>query len=158
MIILVIIGFIVSIAGFLGCFLPIIPGPPLSYLAIIILSMAKNWEPFSATFLIITAILTVLLSLVDYIMPAMGAKRYGASRYGIWGSMIGMIAGLFVIPPFGMLILAFFGALAGEILAGKEAGKAMQAGLGIIMGNLVSVALKVSFSGVFLILYIFNMF
>ena len=158
MIILVIIGFIVSIAGFLGCFLPIIPGPPLSYLAIIILSMAKNWEPFSATFLIITAILTVLLSLVDYIMPAMGAKRYGASRYGIWGSMIGMIAGLFVIPPFGMLILAFVGALAGEILAGKEAGKAMQAGLGIIMGNLVSVALKVSFSGVFLILYIFNMF
>lgn len=158
MIFLIIVGLLISIAGFVGCFLPILPGPPFSYLALLILSFARNWEPFSTTFLIITALLTVLVSLFDYIIPAMGAKKYGASKTGIWGSIIGMIAGVFFIPPFGMLILAFLGALIGEIITGKKAGKALQAGWGIIMGNFVSAALKVSFSGVFLILYIFNMF
>lgn len=158
MIILIVLGLLISLAGFVGCFLPILPGPGFSYLAILILSFAKNWEPFSATFLVITAFLTALVSVLDYIIPAMGAKKYGASQFGIWGSVIGMIAGIFVIPPFGMLLLAFAGALIGEIIAGKKTGQAMQAGWGIILGNIVSAALKVSFSGVFLILYVFNMF
>ena len=158
MIILTILGLLVALAGVVGCFLPILPGPIFSYTAILILSFSKGWTAFGTPFLIVTGILVVILTITDYVVPAMGAKRYGATRMGIWGSVIGMIAGVFVFPPFGMLILAFAGALFGEIITGQHPLKAIKAGWGIILGNLVSAALKFSYSGVLLVLYVINMF
>ena len=158
MIILTVLGLLVALAGVVGCFLPILPGPVFSYLSILILSFSKDWTPFGTPFLIVTGILVVILIITDYVVPAMGAKRYGATRMGIWGSVIGMIAGIFVFPPFGMLILAFTGALLGEIITGQKPTQAIKAGWGIILGNLVSAALKFSYSGVLLVLYVINMF
>ncbi|MBU0996232.1 MAG: DUF456 domain-containing protein [Proteobacteria bacterium] len=158
MIIFTILGLLISVAGLIGCFMQILPGPTFSYLAILVLSFAKSWEPFSTPFLIVTFLLTILVSVLDYIIPSIGAKKYGASKMGIGGSVIGMITGIFFFPPFGMLLFAFLGALIGEIITGKKASLALQAGWGIIVGNIASVALKLSFSGVLLILYVFNMF
>ena len=84
MIVLIILGLLFALIGLIGCILPIIPGPPLSFFALIILSYAKNWEPFSTTFLIIMAGLTILATVLDYVVPAIGAKRYGASQLGVW--------------------------------------------------------------------------
>ena len=123
MIIFTILGFLIAVAGVIGCFVPILPGPTFSYLAIIVLSFAKGWVPFSTTFLVVTFLLTILVSVLDFIIPSIGAKKYGASKMGIWGSVIGMIVGIFFIPPFGMLIFAFIGALIGEIITGKKAGE-----------------------------------
>jgi len=78
MIVLIILGLLFALIGLIGCILPVIPGPPLSFCALIILSYAKNWEPFSAIFLIIMAGLTILATVLDYVVPAIGAKRYGA--------------------------------------------------------------------------------
>jgi len=72
MIVLIILGLLFALIGLIGCILPVIPGPPLSFFALIILSYAKNWEPFSATFLIIMAGLTILATVLDYVVPAIG--------------------------------------------------------------------------------------
>lgn len=66
---------ILSITGLIGCILPIIPGLPLSYVALLIISFAKDWEPFSATFLIIMGAITGLMLLLDYVVPVVGAKK-----------------------------------------------------------------------------------
>jgi uncharacterized protein YqgC (DUF456 family) len=157
MIVLIILGLLFALIGLIGCILPIIPGPPLSFFALIILSYAKNWEPFSTTFLIIMAGLTILATVLDYVVPAIGAKRYGASKLGVWGSIIGMLFGLFIFPPWGMLIGAIIGALAGELAGGKRGKKALRAGWGVFAGNILGIGLKLAFSGAILFFYIKEM-
>ena len=158
MIVLIILGFLFAVIGLIGCILPVIPGPSLSFFALIILSYAKNWEPFSTTFLIIMAGLTIVVTLLDYAVPVIGAKRYGASTLGVWGSIIGMVFGFFIFPPWGMLIGAIAGALAGELLSGKRGKKAVRAGWGVFVGNIMSIGLKLAFSGFILFFYIKEMF
>ena len=153
MIVLIILGLLFAMVGLAGCILPVIPGPPFSFLALIILSWAKDWEPFSSTFLIIMAGLTILLTILDYVVPVRGAKKYGASKLGLWGSIIGMLIGLFFFPPLGMFIGAIVGAFAGELIAGKEVKKALRAGWGIFVGNMLVIILKLTFSGVILFFY-----
>jgi uncharacterized protein YqgC (DUF456 family) len=155
---LVILGLIVALIGFVGCILPVIPGPPLSYAALIILSLARQWEPFTITFLIIMGALMLAVSLVDYIFPAIGAKRYGASKAGVWFSIIGMLVGIFFIPPWGMFIGAFAGAIFGELLVGKGGKRALKAGWGVFVGNMVSIGFKLAYSGVVIFFYVKEMF
>ena len=95
----IIIGLILAIAGMIGCILPILPGPLLSFCALILLSWIKNWQILSQTFLVVMGVVTVILMLLDYVAPALGAKKYGASKRGLWGSAMGMIIGIFFIPP-----------------------------------------------------------
>jgi len=154
----IILGLLLALVGLAGCIIPVIPGPPLSFLALIILSFAKNWQPFSPTFLIIMACLTIVVTIVDYVVPAGGAKKYGASKFGVWGSVIGMPIGFFFFPPWGILIGGIVGALAGELLAGKEGRKVFRASWGIFVGYVVGTGLKLVFSGVLLFFYIKEMF
>ena len=153
-IVIAVIGLILALAGIIGCILPIIPGPILSFLALIVLSWIKNWQVFSPTFLIVMGALTALLMILDYIAPALGAKKYGASRPGIWGSAVGMVIGIFFIPPWGIILGAFVGALVGELMAGKSGKKALRAGWGILIGNVLAVGLKLAFTTVALFYYI----
>ena len=155
---LIIIGLILAISGMVGCILPVIPGPILSFSALILMSWVKSWQSFSQTFLIVMGILTGLLLLLDYIAPALGAKKYGASKRGLWGSAIGMIIGIFFIPPWGMIVGAFIGALVGELSAGKSGRKALRAGWGILIGNVLVIGLKLAFTAVVLFYYIKEMF
>lgn len=155
---LIVIGLILAIAGMVGCILPIIPGPILSFAALLLLSWVKNWQTFSQTFLIVMAMLTALLIILDYVAPALGAKKYGASRYGLWGSAIGMITGIFFIPPWGMIVGAFVGAMVGELASGKSGRKALRAGWGILIGNILGIGLKLAFTAVVLFYYVKEMF
>ena len=157
-VVLIIIGLILAITGMVGCILPIIPGPILSFCALMLLSWIKNWQIFSQTFLVVMGVLTALLIVLDYVAPALGAKKYGASRRGLWGSAIGMIIGIFFIPPWGMIVGAFIGALVGELSSGKSSRKAFRAGWGILLGNVLGIGLKLAFTAVVLFYYIKEMF
>lgn len=157
-IVLIIIGLLFAFVGFGGCILPIIPGPPISFVALLIVSFAKNWEPFSSVFLIIMAASMILITILDYVVPVAGAKKYGASKLGVWGSIIGMLIGLIFFPPWGIFIGAFVGALAGELMARKEGKKVLRAGWGVFVGNMVGIGLKMAYSGFVLFVYIKEMF
>jgi hypothetical protein len=156
--VVIVLGLLVALAGLAGCIVPVIPGPSLSFLALVILSFAKNWEPFSLTFLITMAGLTIAVTILDYVVPAGGAKKYGASKLGVWGSIIGMPLGFFFFPPWGILIGGIMGALAGELIAGKKGKKAFRAGWGVFVGYMASTGLKLVFSGVLLFFYVKEMF
>ena len=152
------LGFIIAIIAIAGSVLPVIPGPPLSFISLLIVSFEKDWEPFSANFLIIMGTITVALLVIDYIVPAIGAKKFGASKKGLIGSIIGMIIGLFVFPPFGIFIGAFVGTVIGELLAGQGGESAVKIGIGTFAGNLAGIALKLSFSIFVLVMYISALF
>ena len=155
---LVVVGLVLALIGLAGCIIPVIPGPFLSFLALIILSFAKHWEPFSPTFLMIMAGLTLFVSLLDYVAPVFGAKKYGGSKSGVWCSVLGMVLGIFFFPPWGMLFGALVGAILGELVMGVESAKALRDGWGVFIGNMVGVGLKLAASAIMLFFYIVEMF
>lgn len=146
MTLLIILGFILIILGILGCILPAIPGPPLNYLALILLQTARDGNTFSTNELIFWGVITIVVTVIDYIVPIAGAKKFGASKTGLWGSVIGLLAGLIFFPPFGMFIGAFVGALAGELIIGKKSKEAIKAGWGTFVGTMLGLGLKLAAS------------
>jgi uncharacterized protein YqgC (DUF456 family) len=140
---LAILGGIILIAGFVGCFLPVLPGPPLAYLSMLIAQLGPE-KPFTTRFLLVTAAIVIAVFILDYLVPAFGAKRWGGSRAGMLGAAAGIIAGLFIFPPFGVLILPLVGALFGEIINGAETNKAFKAAVGTLLGMIFGIVMKVS--------------
>ncbi|MBN1275884.1 MAG: DUF456 domain-containing protein [Deltaproteobacteria bacterium] len=153
-----IFGLIISLTGLIGCILPVIPGPPLSFLALLILSFAEDWQPFSFRFLTIMGVLTVIVTLLDYVLMSAGAKKFGASKTGVWFSIFGMITGIFLFPPWGILLGALAGAITGELLSGRTGSMALRAGFGVFVGNIMGVGLKLALSGIMLFFYVTELF
>ncbi|RIJ50763.1 DUF456 domain-containing protein [Maribellus luteus] len=143
---LVFFGALFMIAGIAGCVLPVIPGPPLSYIGLLMLHFTTRYQ-FSTTFLVIWGIVTVVVYVIDYLIPVWGTKRFGGSKRGVWGSLIGLVIGLFFFPPFGIIIGPFLGAVIGELTAGKDHGSALKSGFGSFMGFLLGTLLKLIASG-----------
>lgn len=140
------LGILFLILGILGGVLPILPGPPLSYVALLLLHITNKYQ-FSSRFLIIWAVVTIAVFLLDYIIPAWGTKKFGGSKRGVWGSIIGLLIGLFLFPPFGIIIGPFTGAVIGEITGGKDNKTALKAGFGSFIGFLAGTMLKLIASG-----------
>ena len=140
------LGIILIISGVLGCVLPIIPGPPLSFLGLLLLHFTERYE-FTPRFLTIWAIITAVVYALDYVIPAWGTKKFGGSKRGVWGSIIGLVVGLFFFPPFGIIIGPFVGAVIGELTAGKDSGAALKSGFGSFLGFLAGTLLKLITSG-----------
>jgi uncharacterized protein YqgC (DUF456 family) len=144
---LFVLGLVLIVAGLIGCILPVLPGTPLSYAGLVVLWGSRGWHAntFGWELMLVLGMATVLVTILDYVAPIYGAKRFGASKSGIWGSVIGMVVGiigLLPVGPLGMLVGAFVGAWVGEILAGKETGPALKAAWGVFVGTVVGIVLK----------------
>lgn len=142
---LAILGIVFTLTGIAGCILPVIPGPPLSWAGLLLLHWTR-FAQFSATFLLVMACLAIAVTVLDYVIPVWGTKKFGGSKAGMWGATIGIFAGIFFFPPVGIIIGPFIGAVLGEIIAGKESGSALKAGLGSFVGFLLSTGLKLGVS------------
>lgn len=143
----IICGAILVILGIAGCILPILPGPILGFAGLLLLALINHFlPPLTPTLMTVMAILTVVATIGDYIIPLWGAKKYGTSKWGIWGSVAGMAIGIF-FSPFGMFLGALIGAVAVEWLVQKEKGQALKAGWGVIVGSLLGAVLKLGVSG-----------
>ena len=154
-----IIGFILIILGLIGCIIPALPGPPFSFAAILILALAQDFtEPLTFNMILILAVITVAVTILDYIVPVAGAKKYGASKWGIWGSIGGMILGILFFPPMGIIVGAYLGAVGVEILTGKDTKAALRAGWGVFIGTLFGTILKLTASFYMTYLFIDAMF
>ena len=153
-----ILGGFSMLVGLMGCVVPGIAGPPFSFLGLILLSIARGWEPFSPGFLVAMAVLTAVVTALDYVVPAAGARKFGASRTGFWGAVAGMLLGLLAFPPFGLIAGAFLGAIVGELWAGKQTHEALRAGWGVFIGVLAGMVLKLIASGIMTFAFIRALF
>ena len=150
------IGLILMLVGIVGSILPVIPGTPISWLGLIVLYLAPSME-FDWTFIIITGIVGIGIYIMDYIIPAIGTKKFGGSKAGAWGTTIGLIIGILAPIPFGILIGPFVGALVGELAFNKTEGpQAFKAAIGSFFGFLASTFLKFFATLVFLGLFIYK--
>jgi uncharacterized protein len=144
--VLIALGVLLMIGGILGGVLPVLPGPPLSYIGLLLLHFTDRYQ-FTSRFLVIWAVITAVVYLLDYAIPAWGTKRFGGSKRGIWGSIIGLVIGIFFFPPLGIIIGPFIGAFAGELSAGKDSGAALKSGFGSFAGFMLGTLMKLIASG-----------
>jgi uncharacterized protein len=135
-----VLGVLLMLVGLAGCILPFLPGPPLCYLALLIQQLQSS-PPYTTKFLIIWAGITLLVTALDYVIPLYGTRRFGGTKYGLWGCVIGLIAGLW-FPPFGLIFGPFAGAFIGELIGNAEANHAFKAAVGSFIGFLLGTLLK----------------
>jgi uncharacterized protein len=152
--ILLILGFVCAIIGIFGSFLPVLPGPIISWIGLVMLYLTEKVAN-NYWILGITLIIVLTISILDYTIPAKGTKKFGGSSYGIWGTNIGMLIGIFVPIPFGFIVGAFVGAFVGELLYNsQDKNRALKAATGSLLGFLASSFMKMVVCLCFLLLYI----
>lgn len=137
---LLIVAFLLLVVGIIGCIVPGLPGVPVAYAGLWV-AQATDRIDFSWRMLLIWGVVTVVVSVLDYVIPAWGTKQYGGTKYGVWGSTIGVFIGLF-LGPWGVIIGPLVGAVLGEILGGKEVIEALKAGWGSFVGIFFGTILK----------------
>ncbi|MGD9578756.1 MAG: DUF456 domain-containing protein [Syntrophorhabdus sp.] len=150
----IIITVLIMITGFLGTLLPVLPGLPLVYAGYIFYGLVTGWKDYGLGTMITWGLVVAGISFLDFYAGSIGAKKYGASKWAVWGSILGAFAGLFVAGFLGLILGPLVGALVGELIAGKSWREAFQSGwgtiLGLVAGHLVKVALAIAMIGTFL--------
>ncbi|MDX2047325.1 MAG: DUF456 domain-containing protein [Chitinophagaceae bacterium] len=142
----IIIGVVLMIIGIAGSILPLLPGPPVCYIALL-LQQFREEKPFSFQFLLIWGAITGAVILLDYLVPMYSTKKFGGSKYGVWGCALGFIAA-FWLGPWGIIIGPFLGALIGELIANQNSQQALKAAMGSFVGFLFGSLIKLVACGV----------
>ena len=141
-ILLLLLGLFFIILGIIGSFIPVLPGPITSWIGLLLIHLT-NVIPYNWTFILTTFTIALFVYILDYIIPALGTKKFGGSKYGIIGTTIGLIVGLIFLGPFGIIIGPFIGALTGELIYDNQnSNRALKAAFGSLIGFLFSTGLK----------------
>jgi len=140
---LLVVGFLFMLIGIIGSFLPVLPGPPLSWIGLLLLYLTKTVQD-DWLFLGITLAVALIVFALDYIIPVVGTKKFGGTKAGMLGTTIGLLIAIFfpVLGIFGIVIWPFLGALIGELINKAESEDAMKAAFGSFLGFLTGTFLK----------------
>ena len=165
---LIVLGAICLLLGLIGCVAPVLPGVPLSYLGLLLLHWTDRVQ-FSWQFLAVWGVVVVVIQVLDYFIPAWGTKKFGGTKYGVWGSTIGLFVGLFM-GPLGIVVGPFIGAVLGELIyfnrhpqttlseteqnKNSNFNRALRAGFGSFIGLLTGTLIKVICCGVMIAYFV----
>ena len=167
-ILLIVLGAICLLLGLIGCVAPVLPGVPLSYLGLLLLHWTDRVQ-FSWQFLVVWGVVVVVIQILDYFIPAWGTKKFGGTKYGVWGSTIGLFVGLFM-GLLGIVVGPFIGAVLGELIyfnrhpqttlseteqnKNSNFNRALRAGFGSFIGLLTGTLIKVICCGVMIAYFV----
>ena len=156
------IGFVLIVIGYIGSVMPSLPGPPIALISVYLVHFTVN--KFSISILITLTVLAIIMAIADYIVPILGTKKFGGSKYGVKGSTIGLVVGVlltFFTSGFGIILLLFgpfIGAFVGEKYAGNNNNMAMKSAIGSFLGFLAGTFGKIIVVTIILIAFLYNIF
>lgn len=137
------LGVAVCLLGLAGLFLPVIPGSALVFVGIVLVAWADGFARIGFGTLAAVGVLAVAAALVDNLAGAIGARKLGASKWGVLGALVGLVAGL-AMGPLGVVIGPAAGALVAEYLVDRDFKRASKAGAGAVIGFLVGLVAKIA--------------
>ncbi|ETN94508.1 hypothetical protein SAMN04487906_1750 [Zhouia amylolytica] len=149
------LGFVFIILGILGSFLPVLPGPPLSWVGLLFLYLTKS-VPDNWWVLGITLVIAILILVLDYIIPVVGTKRFGGSKAGMIGTTVGLVIAIIfpVLGILGIIIWPFIGAFVGELINKADSKNALKSAFGSFIGFLTGTFLKFAVAIAYLVIFI----
>ena len=149
---LIIVCIILVIVGFIGSIAPLLPGAILSIIGLYLIQIHPEVDT-PLRILVLCTIGTIISMIVDYYLPMWWTKKYGGTKRGMIWSTVGLCAGIFILPPLGMIILPCIWAFLGEYYISKLHGKAaLRAARGSFVGFMLSNGYKLILSGSILII------
>ena len=146
-IVMTVLGALFLTAGFIGCVIPALPGPILGFAAIVLVMLPGGWGLLPVWMTVALGVAALAVTLLDNALPALSSRRAGASKAGVWGSIIGMIGGSF-LTPIGTVIGAFAGAYLGELLFNKENEEPLKAAIAVFKGTIAGIVLKLAVTSI----------
>ena len=150
MLALQILAVILGIVGLVGCILPVIPGPPLSWVGMLLIYLTHP-EGMTLGLLLTWLGIALVVTVLDYVVPSWVTARTGGSKTAARGTFVGMILGIIFFPPWGMIVGSFLGALLSEVIfEGRDVMGSLKPAFGSFLGFLLSTGLKLTASGVML--------
>ena len=160
--VLIVLAFILLLVGIVGSVAPGLPGPPVSWVGLL-LAKLSTLVPVSSTVLTVTAVAAAVITVLDYVVPAASTKRFGGSKAGIWGCNIGLVVSIFGLPfgPQGLLGVVFWpfiGAFVGEYLNKHDLQPALKAAWGAFIGFLSGTLMKVVYCVALLVVVVVKLF
>lgn len=148
------LGAILLLLSFIGCFVPVLPGPWLALAGVVCARGVAPHDRPSLALLIASAALVVAVQVLDYLVPALGAKKFHCGKAGIFGCLAGTLVGIFFFP-LGLILGPFLGAFLGELLSGKEIRRSLVGATGAFLGFVAGLFLKLFCCGVLATIFVF---
>ncbi|WP_322906899.1 DUF456 domain-containing protein [Paenibacillus campi] len=131
------------IIGMVGTVYPVLPSVVAIYFAFFVYGWFFSFAEFNVWFWIIETLIVVVLLAADYLVGAYGTRKFGGSRLAVILSVIGLIVGPFVIPAFGLILGPLIGAVAAELIQGRDVNSALRVGWGTVLGLFASAVVKI---------------
>ena len=163
-----ILGALLVIVGLIGSFIPMIPGPPISFVGVLMLlflpASTLTWK-----FFVFWGIVVTIFQILNYYIPAWGVSKFGGTKYGMWGSIIGALVFIFCSPInaifgyfigaiLGVILGPFIGAVVGELIGGMKFKASLKAGFGSFIGTFVGMVLGIIVSAILTFYYFKEVF
>lgn len=153
---LYVIAILLLLIGIVGAVLPVLPGPVIAFAGFLCFWFT-SFSQFSLSYLLALGGVAVLVTILDYFVPLMGARRWGGGRGGSVGAVLGLLLGLFFMP-LGIILGPFLGAVLGELIVKHDFPKALKSGFGTFVGFLFGTILKVVYALYLLTLVLLPLF
>ena len=150
---LIILAGIFIFISIIGSIVPGLPGPPIGMIGVILLHITDKVD-ISLTTLIVCAVLTILVSILDYYLPIYSTKKFGGSKFAVRGSIIGMVVG-FLFTPIGVILGTFLGAVIGELLNGSDMVNSLKIGSVTFLGTILGLGIKLMLCCSFVFIYVY---
>jgi uncharacterized protein YqgC (DUF456 family) len=137
-----VIAGILVLAGLAGVFVPLLPGIPLAWAGLFIYAIGTGFERISVVTVVVFSVVMVLILVLDFLAPMLGAKKYRATKWGMLGAFLGSIAGIITLGPAGIILGPILGAFLFELLASKPPSGAFKSALGAALGFIAGALVK----------------
>lgn len=141
------------LAGLAGVFMPVLPGVPLVFAGALVYAWSTGFQVITIGNLIFFGVLTAISSAVEYIGGIITARKYGASKYGLIGGVVGGVTGLVLLGIPGMIIGQLMGVITGELYYGKQIRASFESGFAMFVGYILGSTIKIFFAGLIVIVF-----
>ena len=142
----IVLGSILFVLAFIGCVVPVLPGPALALAGLLCARGATPHDAPSVRLLAIAGVCVAVVTILDYVVPAMGARKFNCGKMGVFGCIVGTIVGIFFLP-LGLVIGPFLGAMVGELISGKKLRQSLKGATGAFLGYAFGILLKLACCG-----------
>ncbi|MBI4774984.1 MAG: DUF456 domain-containing protein [Deltaproteobacteria bacterium] len=155
---LIVVALLLMLVGLLGTIVPWVPGVPLIYGVYLVYGLVTGWESYGLAVMAVLGGVTAAVMILDFYAGALGAKRFGATPAGAWGSIIGAILGLVLFNVIGLIVGTFAGAMSGELLSRRPLNEAVRSGWGALVGFLAGTLFRFVTATVMIGLFVWLVF